>query len=78
LEFEQFLVEVFPNPMTNALTIKVPLNSQANYVLHAGDGRVLMSGTVSNQQLDVSQLPSGIYLLQLEMNGQMQTMKLVK
>jgi hypothetical protein len=63
-------VAVFPNPTNNILTVEgVALN---DYTLTVVDvqGRIIASNaySVSNNSIDVSQLASGVYLLNIE-NG---------
>ena len=74
-ESEEMLVQVYPNPATDLLTIHVgeampskPLNVNVVDVL----GRKMFVGPVSSPEfrLDVSQWPSGVYFIQMEQDGQ--------
>jgi hypothetical protein len=77
------LIEVYPNPATNLLTICVgealsskPLNVNVVDVM----GRKMFTGLISSSgfHLDVSQWPSGVYFLQVEQNGQRFGRKILK
>ncbi|MCF8258460.1 MAG: T9SS type A sorting domain-containing protein [Flavobacteriales bacterium] len=69
----QLNMEVFPNPTTDVLTVKIPLKGDSQYGLMVMDltGRTVISGTTVSapdgqtvqQTLDVSGLPVGTYLL---------------
>lgn len=78
VEFDNLVVEVFPNPMVNTLTIVTPDNKDVNYSIVSSDGRVQMSGMLTNTSIDVSQLASGAYFLLLQLNNEVKTIKLMK
>ena len=68
-------VKVYPNPATDYLYIKSNLNYQSTLYNVAGQ-RVLES---SSKQLNVIDLPSGVYLLQLKSeNNSISTFKIIK
>jgi hypothetical protein len=48
------------------------------YQLITIDGKVIKSGSIENQQINISDLQSGIYLLQLNSEGKSETKKIVK
>ncbi len=55
----------YPNPATNTLTISVPGNGV--YQVIALNGTTYLSGNISKEKhVDISTLPSGIYVLQYE------------
>ena len=73
-ESDEMLVEVYPNPVTDLLTICVdetmaskPLNVNVVDVL----GRKMFAGSVSSPEfrLDVSRWPSGVYFVRIERDG---------
>jgi len=78
IAFESITVEVFPNPMVNVLHILIPNNSPANYSIISADGREHLSGSLSNSQVDVSQLASGAYFLLIQINNEVKMIKLMK
>ena len=73
-EMEETMIQVYPNPATDLLTISVgndtqckPLNVTAIDVM----GQVVFTETLSASEmsLDVSHLLSGIYFIQMEQKG---------
>lgn len=65
-------VKVYPNPTRGMLQISMPSTEQAQLVLSDAIGRtvytsLLPSGT---QALDISHLPTGMYILQLHSDGE--------
>jgi len=73
-ETEELEIQVYPNPVTDLLTIRVdeavpskPLNMNIVDV----NGQKMFAGAVSSSEsrLDVSQWPSGVYFMQVEQNG---------
>ena len=74
IEINDF-VKVYPNPATDYLFIKSNLNYQSTLYNVAGQ-RVLES---SSKQLNVIDLPTGVYLLQLKSeNNGISTFKIIK
>lgn len=73
-----------PNPAADAVSFPVQLadeNTEIRYSVHNATGMQVMKGQVipagNLVQLNVSQLPSGIYMMQVEMNGRVFNEKLV-
>jgi len=74
-EWDEKLVQVYPNPATDMLTISFgeAVSSKAyNMTVVDVMGRKLFSGSVSSREicLDVSQWLSGVYFVQMEQDGQ--------
>jgi hypothetical protein len=75
-------VKLYPNPATSQLSLKVSdqiLNEQPVYSVVNFAGQTIETGklTAQNQQIQVSELPAGIYLLQLNAGNQQLTRKFV-
>lgn len=70
-------VSVFPNPVTDVLFIEssMPVKKVTVYTLL---GQAVMTGVIEDNQLDVSSLSKGIYLLQMNNADTIFTQKLVK
>ena len=73
---EPNVYKVFPNPANASLTISGPKAfEQADMRILDLQGKTLVSGTVSsklkNHRLEVSNLPPGIYFLEISENGQL-------
>lgn len=69
---------IHPNPFTTTLTLDDIMDG-AKYSIRSLEGRVSKTGTVSNQSIvDLEDLPSGVYLLQLEGPNGWVSKKLIK
>lgn len=70
---------VFPNPIMDKITFTKPVKNAYIYTL---DGRCIKSflsnGKTSLQDLDVSALQAGLYILKLQINQYMTTQKIIK
>jgi len=68
-----------PNPATTQVHITSPVKIES-YTINNTSGTQLQSGVLDNDNnIDISQLPQGLYFLQLQLeNGQMVTKKLVR
>ena len=82
IERQRLGIEVFPNPSGNIITVKLPSNIAANGSASVKDlnGKVVWEGKISNNtQIDVSELPPGIYFLTVtQEKGDTQTVKFIK
>lgn len=71
--------KVFPNPVENSLSIEGVGNF--NYVVYDLAGAVLLSGTnngMKTTQLDLSNLPQSVYLLEINLEGELRRERIVK
>ena len=67
---------IFPNPVKDVLNVKV--NGGFTYEIQNSHGKLLQSGNSENE-IEVSQLPSGIYFLQLSQRDKLyQATKFIK
>lgn len=66
VEQEELTYEIYPNPANDILNVK-GING-TNYQIHDQTGRLVDSGIISNQ-IDISSLSNGTYILSLERNG---------
>ncbi|MCZ8145669.1 CotH kinase family protein [Flavobacterium sp.] len=76
-ESTDWQVAIFPNPATTLVSV-VPTPADLTYQVVALDGRLVKSGATTDGRIAVSDLPAGIYLLQLESEGKRTTRKLMK
>lgn len=68
---------IFPNPAEDQLTIQSP-EGGFHYQLHDLTGRLLLSGNGEGQeQISVSALPAGVYMLRLQSDSQTITQKVI-
>lgn len=63
-------LEVFPNPVTDILSLKSSTIQDFKYAVFNTEGKKILQATVANGKLintiNLSTLPSGLYLLQIE------------
>ena len=66
-EFNSLLVGIFPNPVTNILHIKMPVNKINGFIIYNYEGKEVIStkGEATERSVDVSELTPGIYLLRI-------------
>lgn len=63
LNFKKEKVEVFPNPVSDFLTITASENSP--YKLYSLTGKLLLKGTIQHQKINMQSFEKGMYLLQI-------------
>lgn len=79
-QFSENTVRIYPNPVNdNVLNVKL-FNSQSNlsYRILNILGQEIMSGTLENEKIEVSNITSGTYFLSLESNGSTFIKKFIK
>ena len=73
---------MYPNPVSNNLTVHVPISKFSGYTVFDISGRVYQEGVItSNMQklnIDLSDFSKGIYLISLKGNQLSKTFKLIK
>lgn len=75
----QGTVSIFPNPANTTLFIKAEDNSLSQYQIYNSIGQMLKQGKLTENSIDLSGLPKGIYLIQLNFkNGQTFHSKFIK
>ncbi|MEZ5047262.1 MAG: M4 family metallopeptidase [Chitinophagaceae bacterium] len=71
-------IEVYPNPAKNTLYVK-GLEAQSAYKILDLSGRVINSGIVSDQAINISQLHNGLYMIMIETeDGDVENIKFIK
>nr|WP_322625557.1 T9SS type A sorting domain-containing protein [uncultured Flavobacterium sp.] len=76
-KIEKLLFSVYPNPVTDALII----NGKNNYTtsLYSIEGQLVFTENCNgNHKMDLTTLPAGLYLLQVESGTKSKTIKIVK
>jgi hypothetical protein len=69
----------YPNPANTILFIKTEDISLSQYQIFNSIGQVMKQGKLTENSVDVSGLPKGIYFIQLNVkNGQMFNSKFIK
>ncbi|MDR0970691.1 MAG: M20/M25/M40 family metallo-hydrolase [Lentimicrobiaceae bacterium] len=70
---------IYPNPVTDVLTIELPTQNRIQLTLTDSKGAVLKTETAQTKaQLDLSDLPSGTYFLNYVINETRVTKKIIK
>ena len=66
-EFENKHVSIYPNPTQSKINLSLNYSKDVNYELFSPLGKQLMTGTItsSNEEIDLSNLPSNIYFLKV-------------
>ncbi len=72
---------LFPNPANNTLNIQLKSEVNTNVMMSIFDntGRIVYSQSISNtnQSIDISQIPSGIYFVKIQNNSVQQVERLI-
>lgn len=66
-DFENNQVTIYPNPTHSKINLSSNFSKEVDYKLFSPLGKQLMTGTItsSNQEIDISHLPSNIYFLKV-------------
>ena len=66
-DFENNQVTIYPNPTQSKINLSLNYAKEVHYKLFSPLGKQLMTGTItsSNEEIDISHLPSNIYFLKL-------------
>jgi hypothetical protein len=77
-ENDPLYMRIYPNP-TNGdfVTIQTPLNGVKHVDVFDITGKLLISKSLSADTLDVSSMSSGVYLVNISVNGYKKTVKLI-
>lgn len=65
---EMFDVKLYPNPTTGKIYLRGIVDWE-DFIIYDLQGRVIKSGQVMQDSVDISEMSSGIYLIQLESKG---------
>ena len=74
-------VSFYPNPTENELKIEslsLDLNKNVKFRISDITGRTVKEGKLKNQTINVEKLNSGVYLMNLNVNGKKQDFKFIK
>ena len=77
-EFLKDAITIYPNPVSNVLNIKNAGIEIENVNIYDLNGRLIKRIQIDHNQIDVSQLPKGIYILEIETPVGILREKLVK
>jgi len=73
-------IKIYPNPVENNLNIKLPSNigNETRFSINNILGQVISKGELKNDALDVSQLETGMYFLQIIAEGRKGVKQFIK
>lgn len=69
---------IYPNPVQTVINISNLEFKRFNYWLYNFESKLLKQGVSNNEPIDASNLPSGLYILNIESNGLIHSFKVVK
>ncbi|WP_406683087.1 T9SS type A sorting domain-containing protein [Seonamhaeicola sp. MEBiC1930] len=69
---------VYPNPAIDKISIKNYNTKNFNYSIYDFESKLVHSGKSKNKSIEISNLPSGFYILKVEANEKVRTFKIVK
>ena len=61
----ELTIDIYPNP-THANVLYIKNNKPSSYFIMNYEGKIILEGVLINQDLDISSLPSGYYLIQMD------------
>lgn len=77
-DFALSQISLYPNPVNNGtLNIVTPTNELKEISVFDVSGRMVLRTKTENNRIDVSQLKSGIYLMNININGSKKTSKII-
>lgn len=71
-------LRVFPNPVSNVLSVNLLPIGESNYTILDTEGRIILKGTCSSNQIDVSSLAPAYYILEWENEEKKYKAKFIK
>jgi Secretion system C-terminal sorting domain len=73
-------IKIFPNPVENNLNIKLAssIGNEASFIVHNVLGQTISKGKLINSNIDVSQLKTGMYFLQITVDGKKGVKQFIK
>lgn len=73
-------ISIMPNPSTGLFTLENPSNNEISVMIYNVLGKLVYKNNtvLSNEVIDLTREESGIYLLQLSIDGEYKTMRIIK
>lgn len=73
-------IDIFPNPTSDYIQVKLPDNKKVEAKLIAPDGKVVFEGLIgSKDRIDMVELDNGLYILTIkDLSGKIRTNKIIK
>ncbi|MGH1519732.1 GEVED domain-containing protein [Chryseobacterium sp. JK1] len=74
---DQTSIMIYPNPVSSVLYVK-NISKRAKYKIYNAAGQVIADGILLNNQINVSRLINGVYVIDIEDNGNTVQKKFIK
>jgi hypothetical protein len=74
-------INLYPNPTKFELNLQgntINFESEITYRISDINGKILQRGTVANRKINVEELKTGVYLIDLNIDGKRETSKFIK
>ncbi|MET0758943.1 MAG: CotH kinase family protein [Flavobacterium sp.] len=68
---------IYPNPFSYAVNV-IGVATNVSYKIYTIDGKLIKKGTILTSGIELSELPNGVYLLQLLLDDKMEIKKIIK
>ena len=75
VEMETMKVSVYPNPTSGILNVEIGGNFNAT--IYNYQGQVVMRNNISNGQIDMSKLSSGVYFVEIRTSNNVSVEKVI-
>ena len=69
---------VYPNPAKDVIGIYHFNFKNFNYRIYNFESKLIHKGKAENKSINISNLPSGLYILEVEADGKVNTFKIIK
>lgn len=77
-ELEEGSINIFPNPASSFINLDLPDNQKWMVTILDFTGKDVLMQLVDNKRVDITALPSGMYMLQIQSEELVYTTKIVK
>jgi hypothetical protein len=75
---QNMIIRMYPNPASDDVTFDIDGTTRVDYAIYTSTGQHTLSGTLSGKSMvDVSELGSGLYFVELTTEGNSRIMKLL-
>ncbi|MCW1960454.1 T9SS type A sorting domain-containing protein, partial [Chryseobacterium viscerum] len=74
---DQTGIMIYPNPVSSILFVK-NISKRAKYKIYNAAGQVIADGILLNNQINVSRLINGVYVIDIDDNGKTVQKKFIK
>jgi hypothetical protein len=79
-ENESTLIEVYPNPATDYIKVIAPISENTTLHIISLEGNVIKTMPLISKQtlVDIRELTSGVYILEIDKKGELEHIKFIK